>query len=124
MTSEDRYLVAHQTRDHEPTDYENLLAEGLERAYGRGIQELSEIVKDLNTKERVTFLLAEQNTNMALKYADYGYIMESGRVVMDGAATDLANNEDVKEFYLGVGGGERKSFKDVKSYKRRKRWLA
>jgi branched-chain amino acid transport system ATP-binding protein len=88
------------------------------------VEEVFEIVKDLNHKEKVTFLLAEQNTNMALKYADYGYIMESGRVVMDGLAKDLANNEDVKEFYLGVGGGERKSFKDVKSYKRRKRWLA
>ncbi|MEY4235646.1 MAG: hypothetical protein RLZZ454_904 [Pseudomonadota bacterium] len=88
------------------------------------VQEVFEIVKDLNQKEKVTFLLAEQNTNMALKYSDYGYIMESGRVVMDGVASDLANNEDVKEFYLGVGGGERKSFKDVKSYKRRKRWLA
>jgi len=88
------------------------------------VQEVFEIVRDLNRKEKVTFLLAEQNTNMALKYADYGYIMESGRVVMDGVASDLANNEDVKEFYLGVGGGERKSFKDVKSYKRRKRWLA
>ena len=88
------------------------------------VEEVFNIVRDLNTKEKVTFLLAEQNTNMALKYADYGYIMESGRVVMDGAAADLASNEDVKEFYLGVGGGERKSFKDVKSYKRRKRWLA
>ena len=88
------------------------------------VQEVFEIVKDLNQKEKVTFLLAEQNTNMALKYSDYGYIMESGRVVMDGIASELANNEDVKEFYLGVGGGERKSFKDVKSYKRRKRWLA
>jgi branched-chain amino acid transport system ATP-binding protein len=88
------------------------------------VEEVFEIVKDLNQKEKVTFLLAEQNTNMALNYADYGYIMESGRVVMDGAASDLASNEDVKEFYLGVGGGERKSFKDVKSYKRRKRWLA
>ena len=88
------------------------------------VHEVFEIVKDLNQKEKVTFLLAEQNTNMALKYADYGYIMESGRVVMDGVASDLANNEDVKEFYLGMGGGERKSFKDVKSYKRRKRWLA
>ena len=88
------------------------------------VQEVFEIVKDLNQKEKVTFLLAEQNTNMALRYADYGYIMESGRVVMDGVASDLANNEDVKEFYLGMGGGERKSFKDVKSYKRRKRWLA
>ena len=88
------------------------------------VEEVFNIVKDLNTKEKVTFLLAEQNTNMALKYSDYGYIMESGRVVMDGQASALANNEDVKEFYLGVGGGERKSFKDVKSYKRRKRWLA
>jgi len=88
------------------------------------VEEVFEIVKDLNTKEKVTFLLAEQNTNMALRYADYGYIMESGRIVMDGAASDLRNNEDVKEFYLGMGGGERKSFKDVKSYKRRKRWLA
>ena len=88
------------------------------------VEEVFEIVRDLNTKERVTFLLAEQNTNMALKYADYGYIMESGRVVMDGPAGELANNEDVKEFYLGVGGAERKSFRDVKSYKRRKRWLA
>ena len=88
------------------------------------VEEVFEIVKDLNTKEQVTFLLAEQNTNMALKYADYGYIMESGRVVMDGPAHDLADNEDVKEFYLGVGGAERKSFRDVKSYKRRKRWLA
>ncbi|MDP3422868.1 MAG: ABC transporter ATP-binding protein [Burkholderiaceae bacterium] len=88
------------------------------------VQEVFEIVKDLNTKEKVTFLIAEQNTNMALKYADYGYIMESGRIMMDGTADDLRNNEDVKEFYLGVGGGERKSFKDVKSYKRRKRWLA
>ena len=88
------------------------------------VEEVFNIVRDLNTKEKVTFLLAEQNTNMALKYADYGYIMESGRVVMDGAAADLRNNEDVKEFYLGMGGGERKSFKDVKSYKRRKRWLA
>ena len=88
------------------------------------VEEVFEIVKDLNKREKVTFLLAEQNTNMALRYADYGYIMESGRVVMDGIASELANNEDVKEFYLGMGGGERKSFKDVKSYKRRKRWLA
>ncbi|ARU04875.1 ABC transporter ATP-binding protein [Comamonas serinivorans] len=88
------------------------------------VDEVFHIVKDLNAKEQVTFLLAEQNTNMALRYADYGYIMESGRIVMDGKADDLASNEDVKEFYLGVGGGERKSFRDVKSYKRRKRWLA
>jgi len=88
------------------------------------VEEVFNIVKDLNQKEKVTFLLAEQNTHMALQYADYGYIMESGRLVMDGAASDLANNADVKEFYLGVGSDERKSFKDVKSYKRRKRWLA
>jgi len=88
------------------------------------VEEVFEIVKDLNQREKVTVLLAEQNTNMALKYADYGYIMESGRIVMDGAAADLRSDEDVKEFYLGVGGGERKSFRDVKSYKRRKRWLA
>jgi branched-chain amino acid transport system ATP-binding protein len=88
------------------------------------VEEVFEIVKDLNTKEKVTFLLAEQNTNMALKYADYGYIMESGRIVMDGPANELASNEDVKEFYLGVGGGKRKSFREIKSYKRRKRWLA
>ena len=88
------------------------------------VEEVFEIVKDLNRKENVSFLIAEQNTNMALKYADYGYILESGRVVMDGKAEDLRNNEDVKEFYLGVGGEQRKSFRDVKSYKRRKRWLA
>jgi branched-chain amino acid transport system ATP-binding protein len=88
------------------------------------VEEVFEIVKDLNQREKVTVLLAEQNTNMALQYADYGYIMESGRIVMDGAAAELRSNEDVKEFYLGVGGGERKSFRDVKSYKRRKRWLA
>ena len=79
------------------------------------VEEVFEIVKDLNHKEKVTFLLAEQNTNMALRYANYGYIMESGRIVMDGPAQDLASNEDVKEFYLGVGGGERKSFRDVSS---------
>ena len=88
------------------------------------VEEVFEIVKDLNQREKVTVLLAEQNTNMALQYADYGYIMESGRVVMDGAAAELRNNEDVKEFYLGVGGGERKSFRDVKIYKRLNRWLA
>jgi branched-chain amino acid transport system ATP-binding protein len=88
------------------------------------VEEVFEIVKDLNTKEGVTFLLAEQNTNMALRYADFGYILESGRVVMDGQASALRENEDVKEFYLGTGGEGRKSFRDVKSYKRRKRWLA
>ncbi|MEO5844226.1 MAG: ABC transporter ATP-binding protein [Caldimonas sp.] len=90
------------------------------------VEEVFEIVKDLNQKEGVTFLLAEQNTNMALRYADTGYILESGRVVMDGPAAMLRENEDVREFYLGTGAssGERKSYKDVKSYKRRKRWLA
>jgi branched-chain amino acid transport system ATP-binding protein len=88
------------------------------------VEEVFEIIKDLNQKEGVTFLVAEQNTNMALQYADYGYIMESGRIVMDGVAAELRSNEDVKEFYLGMGGGQRKSFKEVKSYKRRKRWLA
>ena len=88
------------------------------------VAEIFEIVRDLNTKEGVSFLLAEQNTNVALKYADYGYILESGRVVMNGEAAELASNEDVKEFYLGVSSGERKSFRDVKSYRRRKRWLA
>lgn len=88
------------------------------------VEEVFGIVKDLNEKERVTFLLAEQNTNMALRYADYGYILENGRVVMDGEAAGLRENEDVKEFYLGVDGADRKSFRDVKSYKRRKRWLA
>ena len=88
------------------------------------VEEIFEIVTDLNTKEHVTFLLAEQNTSVALRYADYGYILENGRVVMDGAAADLAANEDVKEFYLGLATGARKSFRDVKSYRRRKRWLA
>ena len=87
------------------------------------VMEIFEIVKDLNRKEGVSFLLAEQNTNIALRYADYGYILESGRVVMDGEGKSLADNEDVKEFYLGFSSGERKSFRDVKSYRRRKRWL-
>ena len=88
------------------------------------VEEIFEIVKNLNGKEGVSFLLAEQNTNMALKYANYGYILENGRVVMDGEAKALRENEDVKEFYLGVAEGKRKSFRDVKHYKRRKRWLA
>jgi len=88
------------------------------------VEEVFAIVKDLNEKERVTFLLAEQNTAMALRFADHGYILESGRVVLDGPAAGLRENEDVKEFYLGMGGADRKSFRDVKSYKRRKRWLA
>ena len=87
------------------------------------VEEIFEIVKTLNAREKVSFLLAEQNTNMALKYAGYGYILENGRVVMDGVARDLADNEDVKEFYLGFSSGGRRSFRDVKSYRRRKRWL-
>ncbi len=88
------------------------------------VEEIFEIVRDLNQRERVSFLLAEQNTNVALRYADYGYILENGRVMMDGTAEDLAANEDVKEFYLGISSGARKSFKDTKFYRRRKRWLA
>ena len=88
------------------------------------VDEVFAIVKDLNQREKVTFLLAEQNTNMALRYADFGYILENGRVVMEGDAKDLASNEDVKEFYLGLSSGGRKSFRDVKHYRRRKRWLA
>jgi branched-chain amino acid transport system ATP-binding protein len=88
------------------------------------VEEIFEIVRKLNATEGVSFLLAEQNTNMALKYATYGYILETGRVVMDGPAQMLRENEDVKEFYLGVSEGDRKSFRAVKSYKRRKRWLA
>src|SRR6266498_1033810 len=87
------------------------------------VEEIFEIVRQLNRDERVSFLLAEQNTNIALRYADYGYILENGRVVMDGEASSLAENEDVKEFYLGFSSGGRKSFRDVKSYRRRKRWL-
>ena len=88
------------------------------------VEEIFEIVGDLNKKENVSFLLAEQNTNVALRFADYGYILENGRVVMDGAARELAQNEDVKEFYLGLSTAGRKSFRDVKHYRRRKRWLA
>jgi branched-chain amino acid transport system ATP-binding protein len=88
------------------------------------VEEIFEIVADLNTRERVSFLLAEQNTMVALRFARYGYILENGRVVMDGAANDLRNNEDVKEFYLGLSTAGRRSFRDVKHYRRRKRWLA
>ena len=87
------------------------------------VEQIFEIVKQLNENEGVTFLLAEQNTNVALRYSDYGYILENGRVVLDGAADELANNEDVKEFYLGLSTQGRKSFREVKHYKRRKRWL-
>ncbi len=88
------------------------------------VEEIFEIVQELNRKENVSFLLAEQNTNMALKYARHGYILENGRIVLDGAAETLRENEDVKEFYLGLAEGQRKSFRNVKHYKRRKRWLA
>jgi branched-chain amino acid transport system ATP-binding protein len=88
------------------------------------VEEIYEIVSQLNAQERVSFLLAEQNTSIALRHARYGYILENGRVVLDGAAHQLRENQDVKEFYLGIGGKDRRSFRGVKSYKRRKRWLA
>jgi branched-chain amino acid transport system ATP-binding protein len=88
------------------------------------VEEIFEIVKNLNRNENVSFLLAEQNTMVALRYADYGYILENGRLVMNGIASELAANEDVKEFYLGISSGARRSFRDVKHYRRRKRWLA
>ncbi len=88
------------------------------------VEQIFDIVKELNEKEGYTFLLAEQNTNVALRYAHYGYILESGRVVMDGPAAELRENPDVKEFYLGMSDEGRKSFRDVRSYRRRKRWLS
>ena len=88
------------------------------------VEEIFEIVRDLNSREKVSFLLAEQNTMVALRYADFGYILENGRVVMEGRAEDLRDNEDVKEFYLGLSSQGRKSFREVKHYRRRKRWLA
>lgn len=88
------------------------------------VEQIFDIVKEINEKEGVTFLLAEQNTNVALRFAHYGYILESGRVVMDGPAADLRENQDVKEFYLGMSDEGRKSFRDVRSYRRRKRWLS
>ena len=88
------------------------------------VEEIFEIVKTLNAEERVSFLIAEQNTSMALRYANYGYILENGRVVMDGTATHLATNEDVKEFYLGLSASGRRNYRDTKHYRRRKRWLA
>ena len=88
------------------------------------VEQIFEIVKSINENEGVTFLLAEQNTNVALRYAHYGYILESGRVVMDGVASELRENPDVKEFYLGMSEEGRKSFRDVRSYRRRKRWLS
>jgi len=88
------------------------------------VEEIFEIVKNLNAQERVSFLLAEQNTMVALRFADFGYILENGRVVMEGTAEHLSENEDVKEFYLGISSGGRKSFRETKHYRRRKRWLA
>ena len=88
------------------------------------VEEIFGIVKSLNENEKVAFLLAEQNTNVALRFAHYGYILESGRVVMDGPADSLRENPDVKEFYLGMSEEGRKSFRDVRSYRRRKRWLS
>jgi branched-chain amino acid transport system ATP-binding protein len=88
------------------------------------VEQIFEIVKSINEEQGVTFLLAEQNTNVALRFAHYGYILESGRVVMDGPAADLRENQDVKEFYLGLSDEGRKSYRDVRSYRRRKRWLS
>ncbi|MBI4291924.1 MAG: ABC transporter ATP-binding protein [Betaproteobacteria bacterium] len=88
------------------------------------VEEIFEIVRNLNQKEGVSFLLAEQNTMVALRFADYGYILENGRVVMDGEASSLRENEDVKEFYLGISSAGRKNFRDTKFYRRRKRWLS
>ena len=89
------------------------------------VEEIFEIVSRLRREQKVTFLVAEQNTNVALQHADFGYILENGRVVLYGTGSELRDNADVKEFYLGVGSGEaRKSFRDVKHYRRRKRWLA
>ena len=88
------------------------------------VEEIFGIVRDLNQREKVSFLLAEQNTMVALRFADYGYILENGRVVMEGDAEALRSNEDVKEFYLGLSSAGRRSFRDAKHYRRRKRWLA
>jgi len=88
------------------------------------VEEIFEIVARLNKEQGVSFLLAEQNASIALRYASHGYVLENGRIVMDGPAADLANNEDIKEFYLGMSAGDRKSFREVKHYRRRKRWLA
>jgi len=116
MTAIGRALMAHPTMI--------LLDEPSMGLAPQIVEEIFEIVLDLNGKERVSFLLAEQNTSVALRYANYGYILENGRVVMDGDAKGLATNEDVKEFYLGLSTAGRKSFRDVKHYRRRKRWLA
>ena len=105
-------------------DYFTLLNEPSMGLAPQLVEEIFTIVKNLNEKEGVSFLLAEQNTNVALRFAHYGYILESGRVVMDGPAAELRENPDVKEFYLGVSDEGRKSFRDVRSYRRRKRWLS
>ena len=88
------------------------------------VEEIFQIVHRLNQETNVSFLVAEQNSNLALRYAGYGYVLENGRIVFDGRAQDLRENEDVKEFYLGFGTGGRRSYRDVKHYRRRKRWLA
>jgi len=88
------------------------------------VEEIFEIVKNLNSAGNVSFLLAEQNTMVALRFADFGYILENGRVVLEGSAQALSDNEDVKEFYLGISSGGRRSFRETKHYRRRKRWLA
>jgi branched-chain amino acid transport system ATP-binding protein len=116
MTAVGRALMAHPTMI--------LLDEPSMGLAPQIVEEIFDIVRDLNQKEGVSFLLAEQNTNVALRFANYGYILENGRVVMDGAANELAQNEDVKEFYLGLSTAGRKSFREVKHYRRRKRWLA
>jgi len=116
MTAVGRALMAHPTMI--------LLDEPSMGLAPQIVEEIFDIVRNLNQKEGVSFLLAEQNTNVALRFADYGYILENGRVVMDGAANELAQNEDVKEFYLGLSTAGRKSFREVKHYRRRKRWLA
>ena len=116
MTAVGRALMAHPTMI--------LLDEPSMGLAPQIVEEIFDIVRNLNQKEGVSFLLAEQNTNVALLFADYGYILENGRVVMDGAANELAQNEDVKEFYLGLSTAGRKSFREVKHYRRRKRWLA
>lgn len=116
MTAIGRALMAHPTMI--------LLDEPSMGLAPQLVEEIFEIVRDLNQKEKVSFLLAEQNTMVALRYADFGYILENGRVVMEGDAKELGANEDVKEFYLGLSSGGRKSFRDVKHYRRRKRWLA
>jgi branched-chain amino acid transport system ATP-binding protein len=89
------------------------------------VEEIFEIVSRLNREEKVAVLLAEQNAAMALRFAQYGYVMESGRIVLDGDARTISENEDIREFYLGLTGvGQRKSYRDIKHYRRRKRWLS